>query len=602
MARAPRNLDVRIAKIGLLIDLNRDAEGAVDFTYLQREFPGEPRAAYLRSIVAARAGRLDEVDEALQSALTALAPLTEESYAANPALNLVKGLSHYGLRQFELAIPALQSYIARRPDDVGAHKALGDALLKTNAAAAAVMVLEAAVERHPQDARAQMLLATAYAVTGMGDKAAALLERVASTGAGNNAARTRLAMINIGAGRVDQGMSELAASFAKDPSDPQGGIALVMTYLKARKSALAVEAATKLLASAPDYPLYLNLLGIALFMDDKLDAARMQFEAALARDPNFVPAAINLGKLELKNRQFDAARTRFKQLLATSPGNAKLLIEASRVEFAAGNQREGLRLAESAAQPKDASLDAIFHLYDLFMADGKLDKAYDQALRAASKQETNFDALDRLAKVQLRMNKRDDVRVTLRRMSETSMYDLGRQMRTAGYMASIGQYGDVEYVLFKALQQNPKDRTVRLAQIDNSLRKEACSEAYERASSLLADARDFAPAYYLRGEALLALRRFDAAVADFDSANQSVPSTDAVLGAYRVLRAAGRAEQARARLEARQTTHPEDLRVRMTLAEDLTQGGQFARARNAFKALLEQRPDDPALLNNYAYV
>ena len=275
LARAPRNLDVRIAKIGLLIDLNRDAEGAVDFTYLQREFPGEPRAAYLRSIVASRAGRLDEVDEALQSALTALAPLTEESYAANPALNLIKGLSRYGLRQFELAIPALQSYIARRPDDVGAHKAPGDALLKTNAAAAAVMVLEAAVERHPQDARAQMLLATAYAVTGMGDQAAALLERVASTGAGNNAARTRLAMINIGAGRVDQGMSELAASFAKDPSDPQGGIALVVAYLKARKSVLAVEAATKLLASAPDYPLYLNLLGIALFMDDKLDAARM---------------------------------------------------------------------------------------------------------------------------------------------------------------------------------------------------------------------------------------------------------------------------------------------------------------------------------------
>ncbi|CAN0275987.1 unnamed protein product, partial [Phaeothamnion confervicola] len=296
------------------------------------------------------------------------------------------------------------------------------------------------------------------------------------------------------------------------------------------------------------------------------------------------------------------ARTRCKQLLAASPANAKLLIEASRVEFAAGNDREGMRLAESAAQPKDASLDAIFHLYDLFMADGNLDKAYDLALRAASKEETNFDALDRLAKVQLRMNKRDDVRVTLRRMSETSLYDVDKQLRTAGYMASIGQYSDVEYVLFKALQQNPKDRTVRLAQVDNSLRKESYTEAYERASSLIANAHDFAPAYYLRGEAQLALRRFDAALADFDSANRVEPSTDAVLGGYRVLRAAGRADEARARLQARQTSHPQDLRVRMTLAEDLIQGGQFALARDAFKAILEQRPDDPALLNNYAYV
>ena len=137
----------------------------------------------------------------------------------------------------------------------------------------------------------------------------------------------------------------------------------------------------------------------------------------------------------------------------------------------------------------------------------------------------------------------------------------------------------MEYVLFKALQQNPKDKTVRLAQVDNSLRKESYTEAYERASNLLADARDFAPAYYLRGEALLALRRFEAALADFDSAKQLVPSADSVLGGYRVLRAAGRADESRARLAAWQTSHPQDLRVRMTLAEDLTQGGQFVRSQ-----------------------
>ena len=601
LSLTPRNLDVRIARLGLLIDLKRDGETAADFTYLEREFKHEPRAAYLRSVVASRAGDVQQAQEALQQAVTALAPLEEESYTSNPTLYLMKGLAHYGLRQYELAIPALQSYVVKMPDDVGARKALGDSLLKTGSAKEAVSVLESAVALQPQDSRGQMLLATAYAVTGMGSKATAVLERIAGDQQSGSAARTKLAMINIGAGRVQEGLSELASSFARDPADAQSGVALVVTYLKTGQSALASEAARKLLASASDNIVYINLLGVALFMDNKLDDARGQFTAALNRDPAFTPAAINLGKLELKSGQFDAARTRFQQMLGRTPNEPKLLLEASRVEIAAGNSREGMRLAAAAARHKEASLDAIFHFYDLLVADGKLDDALELALRASAQNELNFDLLERLALLQLRMNDRDDARVTMKHMSEASAFDVDKQLRTAGYMASIGQYADVDYVLFKALQQRPKDRTVRLARVDNSLRKGAFDEALERATELISDERDFAPAYYLRGEARQALRRHDEALLDFDKANGLAPNAESVLGGYRALRDAGRGAQARSRLEARLKSQPKDMLVRMTLAEDHIAAGEYAAARQQYETLLAQRPGDPDLINNYAY-
>jgi len=601
LSLTPRNLDVRIARVGLLIDLNRDGETAADFAYLEREFKQEPRAAYLRSVVEARAGNTQKSQDALQQALTSLTPLDEESYVSNPTLYLIKGLAHYGLRQFELAIPALQSYVVKMPDDAGARKALGDSLLKTGSAKDAVPILEAAVALRPQDSRGQMLLATAYAVTGMGNKATAVLEKIAGDQYSGAAARTKLAMINIGAGRIQEGISELATSFARDPSDAQSGIALVVTYLKSGQSALATEAARKLLASSPDNIVYINLLGVALFMDNKPDEARTHFTAALRRDPGFTPAAINLGKLELKSGQFEAARARFQQMLGRTPNEPKLLLEASRVEIAAGNRREGLHLAEAAAKHKDASLDAIFHFYDLLLADGKLDEALELTLRASAQNELNFDLLERLALLQLRMKDRDAARVTMKHMSQASAFDIDKQLRTAGYMASIGQYADVEYVLFKALQQRPKDRTVRLARVDNSLRKSAFDEALERASELIADQPDFAPGYYLRGEARQALRRYDEALLDFDKANGLTPNTDAVLGAYRALRAAGRDAEARARLEARLRSQPKDTLVRMTLAEDFIAGGAYGPAREVYQTLLAQRPEDPDLINNYAY-
>ncbi|MEQ8493201.1 MAG: tetratricopeptide repeat protein, partial [Gammaproteobacteria bacterium] len=245
----PRNIDIRIARVGLLIDLGRDAEALPDLDYLDEKFPEEPRAAYLRSVIASRAGDAAAARTALERAVTSLAPMAPEAFAQNPALQLIQGLAHYGLQQYEAAAAPLQSYIAKKPDDLGARKALGDILLRLGAPQDAIPVLEPVVTLAPQDGRAQLLLATAYAISGYANKASALLESVGEDAPSASAARGRLAMLNIGAGRVDSGLSELAAAFAADPSDAQGGVALVVTYLRTGQHEEAVAAARKLLAT-----------------------------------------------------------------------------------------------------------------------------------------------------------------------------------------------------------------------------------------------------------------------------------------------------------------------------------------------------------------
>lgn len=595
----PRNLDVRIARIGILMDLKRDAETQADFERIEKDAPGEPRAAYLSAVLAGRKGDQAGVRKNLDRVLESLTPVDEKFLQENPTLLLIRGLAHYDLRNYEAAIGSLTPYLQRMPRDIGARKALGDAILHVGGGDA-VAVLEPIASLAPQDARGMTLLATAYAAAGQGEKATQVLERMKGDDRAVGNARTKLAMLNIGAGRVEQGLSELEASVSADPGDAQGALALVVTQLNTGRTAAAVATARKLLATAPGNAVYENLLGVALYQDGKLDEAASAFGNVLAREPQFRPAAINLGKLEVRQGKFDAARARFKALQRGGQDEAKVLLEMSRLELAAGDERNGMKLAEQAAKAPDAGLDALFHLLDLRLAKGDLEQALDLALRAASGAENSFDVQQRLAIVQMRMKRADDARTTLKRMSQLAGYDIGQQIRTAALQAEIGAFADADYALFKALQSEPKNLAARRAQVELSLRKGAWQEALQRADAVLADTPDFAPALVMRGHARLKLGQRDAALVDYDSANRLVPSSAATLGGYRALRSAGRAAEARQRLVSWLETHPSDAEARLAHAEDFMLEGDYAGARQAYAKLVETVGRAPEVLNNYA--
>lgn len=595
----PRNLDARIARIGILMDLKRDAETKADFERIEKDAPGEPRAAYLAAVLAGRTGDQAAVRKHLDRVLERLAPVDEKLLLENPTLLLIRGLAHYDLRNYEAAIGSLTPYVKRMPRDVGARKALGDAILHVGGGDA-VAVLEPIASLAPRDARGMTLLATAYAAAGQGEKATQVLERMKGDARAVGNARTKLAMLNIGAGRVEQGLSELEASVSADPSDAQGALALVVTQLNTGRTAAAVDTARKLLATAPTNAVYENLLGVALYQDGKLDLAGRAFGNVLAREPEFRPAAINLGKLEVRQGKFDAARARFKALQGGSTDDAKVLLEMSRLELAAGDERSGTKLAEQAAKAPDAGLDALFHLLDLRLAKGELEQALDLALRASSGGENSFDVQQRLAMVQIRMRRLDDARATLKRMSQLAGYDIGQQIRTAALQAEIGAFADADYALFKALQSEPKNLAARRAQVELSLRKGAWQEALQRADAVLADTPDFAPALVMRGHARLKLGQRDAALADYDSANRLVPSSAATLGGYRALRNAGRAAEARQRLANWLDTHPDDTEARLAHAEDFMLEDDYAGARKAYAKVVEIVGRAPEVLNNYA--
>ncbi len=599
----PRHLTARLSRIAVLLDLKRDEEAQVDFDYLTKEFSKDPRASYLRAVwLARRKGSGPQITAALQSVIASVKELNEKAFAEDPMLNLMTGLSWYGLGQFQQARTHLETYVQQSPRDLGATKVLADILIRVGEAARAATLLEPVVSATPQDPRAVSLLASAYALSNRTKQANALLETSIALGGENTRLRPKLARLQLSGGDFTRGLPALASVFDEDPNDQDLGVALVAAYLNQGNTKQAIAVAERLNKAKPNQPVYSNLLGVAWYVAGDNPRARAAFEATIAQTPAFVPARINLAKLALKEGHLAEARTLLTTLQTQQPQSAKVALELSRVEYADGNVRAGLKLAEDALRLAPSDHAMLINLIDLRLSANELDTALDLILKAEVDYPDDVEIISRHARFALLKKDHDTARSLFRKQADLSGTHNDILLQTAALQAANGFLDDADYTLSKLLGNAPTDQLALVAHTKVALQRRDYATALGRAQTLLAAYPQSPNSHALHGEANLGLKRWDAALVDFDQARALGPSQLVVVRAYHALRGAGQASQARARLQNWLVDHPQDLLVKTALAEDFLAAGELAAAETQYTALHEANPKDPSPLNNLANI
>ncbi len=183
----------------------------------------------------------------------------------------------------------------------------------------------------------------------------------------------------------------------------------------------------------PQHSTALYDLGLAQAHLDKTDAARTSFQGAIARDPGFIAARINLIALDLQRDDLGAARRDADELLARAPDSARGLYARGLAALRAGDAPAALRDfgALLARDPAYAT-----GRYDLALAElklGRLDDA-ERELRAALALAPGFArAHFALGAVLLRTGKREAARAAFERAADAaqdpSLRDLAVQLR-----------------------------------------------------------------------------------------------------------------------------------------------------------------------------
>lgn len=596
---APNHVDARVARAALLIDLKREAEASSDLDYLKTNAADEPRAAYLRAVMAGQRGDAKATSEALMEVVRTIDTLPPAWLARREQLLMAAALAHYGLGNPEKSREYLDVLIARSPGNFGAKKLLASIYVDTKEFGRAQPLLESLQRAKPEDPQIMYLLGSVNLAQRRYAQASNLLEQAATRTGAPEMTRS-LGFSQLGLGRADKGVANLEKAYVANPGDTRAGMALAMIYMQQAKKDKALKIAEALTKHNPENLTALNFLGTIKGSSGDKAGARGAYTQVLERDPNFVASALNLVRLEVDEKHFDEARRRLDALLKLDSNDYRVLYEYGLVEQRIGRIADAIRHLTKAGDVQRHDPSPTLILIDLHMKQRDGEKALGAAKLLASKFSTNLKVQLALAKTYLATGDAANARAVLTGATRLAEFEPRSQVTIARLQIAAANLDGAAYSLSKALQGNPSD----LAALTLSVEVEA-----RRGNALKADEalKQLNEMYSTRPEAIrsgadLAMSRgqFPAAIAGYRKLLSRHENTANAMALVNAHMAAGEPAKAASFLEGWMKSHPKDLRALKALAESLFQAKQLVAAKKTYQMVINALPGDADSLNNYA--
>lgn len=562
---------------------------------VHRQLPNHALTNYLRGLTAYKRSDLDAAVGALREVLKT-APDHQQTL-------LLMGSIQYAQGHLEQAGNMLTRYTAAVPDHVDARKLLAMVLLKQERPKRAVEVLLPVAGKGASDAQYLTLLGSAYVRSGNPGKGSEYLQRAAELAPNVPALRTQLAISHLASGATQQAVTELESALRLDQDLVQADVLLILIRLRDKKYDEALVAAEKLAAQNPDNPIAYNLKGAAYLGRQDMAAARKEFEHALTVSPTYVPAALNLAKLDLQAGDADAARSRYKSVLKHDEHNVRALVGLAELENKAGRVEKSLGLLEEARRHDPGALQPRLILAQHYLRTGRADEALTIATEASKAHPANAAVLTVLGRAQLATGKAADAMTNFQTLVEHSPNTPGPYVQLAAAQAQAGMESEARASFQRALElSEDKYPEALLGLAGLEARAGNTQQALKLARKLQEQQPEAAGGYAAQGDILMATKRPEAAAKAYEAALQRSERTELALKLYSARKQSGDQSGADQGLTAWLDKHPEDMRARVVLAGTHQTAHRKEDAIEQYEEVLKRDPNNPVALNNLAWV
>jgi putative PEP-CTERM system TPR-repeat lipoprotein len=597
----PIHAESLLARAGIAVDQRRDADALRDIQAVLQRRPDEPRAVYMSAVLAERAGNAQAAREALNRVTALLDPVPIEALRYKPQALILGGLAHHALSQFEKAKPYLEAVQRDQPDSP-VVKLLGQIHLAENNPDRAILTLEGYLRAFPNDRQALTMLASAHMSQGRHARASQIM-RDALKVQDNTGMRTLLGSSLALAGRHQEAIPELEASYARDPSQIQAGSALVGLYLSTGKIKEAVTLAEGLVKKRPDHAGLANLLGIAYRMANAPAKAKEAFQRSAHLDAAFVEPRLNLARIEIDEGRLDAATTRLVEILKVHPSHVEAMLEAGLLAARRGRDADATNLLTRAADLSTApdQRAADLALIEHHLRGGRVPQAQEAARRLSAKAPDDVPVLIAQARVAMLDRNPDAARQALTRASRNAGFNVELLNRVAVAQLGAGDARSAAYTLGKSLQSEPLNASSHALMVDAEIRLGELAAAEKRARELATKNPRLALATSLVGDVSAARGKWSEAADHYRRAHQLEPTPGSALRLQRALSMhdmPGALRMAEQWLRA----NPRDIPVLLLHADNQMFNRQLQGARKSYEAVIAMDPRNAAALNNYAHL
>jgi putative PEP-CTERM system TPR-repeat lipoprotein len=498
---------------------------------------------------------------------------------------------------------AARGFLQRVPGSAPGGKLLAAVLLMQNKSDDVPQLLAPALEENPEDIAALNLLATALQRQGRINESIETLASIARLQPDSAPAQLRLGASMLASGDDSGASRHIEAALELDPELQQAEILNVLSLLQKEDYDAAIAAAKVYRKRRPangDSTADI-LLGRTYLKAGKKDEARETFEKALKLYPGDIAANSSLAAMELAAGNSAQARQRYEAILAQDKNSLPGLLALARLDATENRENDMVAHLQHAIAAHPGELEPRLLLGRYYLSINELEKIALLLSPLSDVQKMSAPVLRLQALAQLSAGDHDDASYTLEQLNKTAAPNADTHYLIAIAAAGKGDIAKARRELDKAIDIDDNHVKARIMLAKTALTEgdsAALTEHMEKLESIAPQSGDL---YLLKAEQANGSGDRAATMSYLEKAFIVQPSTTTLLALTAYQAAFG---QAQAAMENRQQwlgSHPDDLRVRLALAESYQQAGQVRKGMIEYEASLELAPDNIVALNNLAW-
>ncbi len=562
---APKQLEV-VRQIALLVMLtevqiaNRDLDKAkATAEVLGRVAPGSPIAAVNAARVTMGSNDFAGAAVELRRIVNRSPQFTRARFLLGVALAAQGNLAQAGQE--------LTAVLEQSPQNVEARQLLAQVRLRLEDPDSALRVLVPALESAGNDQQVTQLFEAARQQLGDSPRSLTLIEREYSKAPGNRGLKMQLAAAYLRANQGDKALALLRKD--EDPArvDPVADRQLLAAIAQVEGEAAAQRKLEQMLAARPN-DTDLVLMAAQVYMTARdVPRARRLLQDALARNAGHPGLGLALARVQLISGEREAAVQSLTQLRTRDPAAVTPRLLLAQLALQRDDAKEADTLIAEAVKGTTRPAETQNAAGLMYLGTGRYDSAVQHFLAGTESDPADATLWLNLGRAQLALERNDAARQALERALKLH----------ENWLPAEGALAFLEL------------------QSGNS------AAAIKRVDALKVARPHDVDVLVLEAEVRAALRQFTEADRALVLAARKQPSAELAAKHYQ-LRQLGELPKPSEPLEQWLQEHPNDVRIRGSLAEARMRAGDRAGAAKQYETMVARDPRDVVSLNNLAWL
>jgi putative PEP-CTERM system TPR-repeat lipoprotein len=586
-------LAAHIALTSLLINQDDFAGVKAELAELQKIAPRHPQTMFFDAIVAEREGDLKKARELIQQLL--------RGTASNVQVLMLAGQIETKLNNLGLAETHYAKAMQAAPKAASPRRQLAQILLRTGQADKALTALKPLLEADPPDVEALTLSAQALMTKGDTSGADGLYARATKLKPDDPRVRTAVALSSLSKGNSAGALNDLQAIAASDKGTG-ADIALINARIRLNDLPGALKAVDGLAAKLPKDPLPDHLRGRIEVQRKDAAAARKHFEAALAKNPDYIASIAGLSTLDLADKKPAEAKARFEELLKRQPTHTGAMMALADLALrTGGTTADAIAWLNKAVQADPSDLTPRLLLVDRLLDDRQFKLALDTAQVGLTTQPDNLELLDRVGRGQMLSGDARQAVTTFTKLSTLAPTSPLAQLRLADAHAALNDRAGAAAAVKRAAELAPDALQVQQAKFNLAKMEGQPDQALAVARKVQAKSPTEAAGFAMEGEVELRRKNLEAAIVVLRKAVALKQPGESAQRLHGALVATKKAAEADKFADEWRKAHPDDHLFVLHLGDIALAAGDAPKAEGLYREVVARFPDNIPAHNNLAY-